>query len=336
MAGPGVNRKGNSSNSPLDKNLNSDVNHTLKNNQFNNGDASEPFVSDAMAKNSKQLLYAHIYNYLIHNQHFDSAKKFLQEANLPLSKDIPRNSLNGDKLLNSKMLMNSPDTFLLEWWQSLWALNEYVETTPTEQLMSLRPFNDRIVPILPQAPLQEMVGRMGVRPGPNTRNMAPSNIAQQQPMRHMQSPGSAPTPYSANMNSFPIAPVTNSFQTIPGSAPPQSDANIMQSPNFYQNLDGLNNGNASFRNTGSLSVPKGRQGKKLSANNKGIDQASDKDLKSTSKSKQPKSSKAIGNSNAPSKVVKPSPPVSQQQQRAYENIMKSQQYEESLMKDQPL
>nr|CAI6753583.1 CMF_HP1_G0046400.mRNA.1.CDS.1 [Saccharomyces cerevisiae] len=34
------------------------------------------FVSDAMSKNSKQLLYAHIYNYLIKNNYWNSAAKF--------------------------------------------------------------------------------------------------------------------------------------------------------------------------------------------------------------------------------------------------------------------
>lgn len=98
---------------------------------------SRVFVSDAMAKNSKQLLYAHIYNYLIKNNYWNSAAKFLSEADLPLSRingsaSGEKTSLNAslkqglmdiaskgdivseDGLLPSKMLMDANDTFLRE------------------------------------------------------------------------------------------------------------------------------------------------------------------------------------------------------------------------------
>lgn len=115
-------------------------------------------VSDALAKNSRQLLYAHLYNYLVENQLYDTARILLKEADVPLSNPLEKdgsssenneddedhddtnhetsNEMNGietdgdDALPGVKMLMTSPDTFLLEWWQSLWALHSYVKETP--------------------------------------------------------------------------------------------------------------------------------------------------------------------------------------------------------------
>lgn len=115
-------------------------------------------VSDALAKNSRQLLYAHLYNYLVENQLYDTARILLKEADVPLSNPLEKdgsssenneddedhddtnhensNEMNGietdgdDSLPGVKMLMTSPDTFLLEWWQSLWALHSYVKETP--------------------------------------------------------------------------------------------------------------------------------------------------------------------------------------------------------------
>lgn len=85
-------------------------------------DENKPVVSDALAKNSRQLLYAHLYNYLIENKLYDTAKILLDEADIPLSasKDVSSGTqkepnLELGDLPDVKMLMTSPDTFLLEW-----------------------------------------------------------------------------------------------------------------------------------------------------------------------------------------------------------------------------
>ncbi|CAI4917294.1 BTE_HP_G0219050.mRNA.1.CDS.1 [Saccharomyces cerevisiae] len=131
---------------------------------------SRVFVSDAMAKNSKQLLYAHIYNYLSKNNYWNSAAKFLSEADLPLSRingsaSGEKTSLNAslkqglmdiaskgdivseDGLLPSKMLMDANDTFLLEWWEIFQSLfNGDLESGYQQDHNPLR---ERIIPILP-------------------------------------------------------------------------------------------------------------------------------------------------------------------------------------------
>ncbi|SCW01890.1 LAFE_0E09516g1_1 [Lachancea fermentati] len=132
-------------------------------------------VSDAMAKNSRQLLYAHIYNYLIQHKYYDTARRLLNEADVPLSKTLSDEGPKEDELLHAKMLMNSKDTFLFEWWQSLWTLHDFVESQPTETISSDRFFREPITPILPQPPS-------------STQVMPSTGIGLQQQQPYMQVP----------------------------------------------------------------------------------------------------------------------------------------------------
>lgn len=188
---------------PMNNSANSSVSpHTSQ--TFNN----EILVSDAMAKNSRQLLYAHIYNYLLENKHYETAKKFLKEADVPLSKDLPNNGLNNSQLFYAKMLMDSPDTFLLEWWESLWTLHEFVETQPAETVTNSHPFNERIAPILPQRPNQGTVS-----PQPMPQQQQPH-----QPQQFLQR--------QMGMSQSPLTPQQQQ-QTQPNMGPPrQCDSNI--------------------------------------------------------------------------------------------------------------
>lgn len=132
-------------------------------------------VSDAMASNSRQLLYAHIYNYLLENKYYDTARQFLKDTEVPITKsnDAAMNNyarkndqekdadnkdirlmlenIPKDQLLRAKMVINSPDTFLLEWWQLFYLLNDFVEGSSLETLRDIEsPQYDYIYPLLPE------------------------------------------------------------------------------------------------------------------------------------------------------------------------------------------
>ncbi|SCU90518.1 LAMI_0E02432g1_1 [Lachancea mirantina] len=136
-------------------------------------------ISDAMAKNSRQLLYAHIYNYLLHHKYYEAARRLLDEADVPLSKTVPQAVYGQDELLYAKMLMNSPSTFLFEWWESLWTLHEFIEAQPIEQVSGPRALNELITPIFPQRPA-------GAANAASMPQRPPQQQQPQQPQQHPQ------------------------------------------------------------------------------------------------------------------------------------------------------
>ncbi|ODQ80575.1 hypothetical protein BABINDRAFT_160837 [Babjeviella inositovora NRRL Y-12698] len=118
-------------------------------------DKQREVVSDSLAKNSRQLLHAHLYNYLLQNGYTEAAVTLLNEAKVPHAPKKP-SSQKGDQYgeiireysvtrnteaevkketggdnehsepLETNMVMYSPDTFLLEWWQLLWDMQSSV------------------------------------------------------------------------------------------------------------------------------------------------------------------------------------------------------------------
>ena len=194
----------NTNNSNGNGNLNNNSNYSSKQElQFND----TLMVSDAMASNSKELLYAHVYNYLLENKYYETARQFLREADVPITRNLEasndKNSTSnsngncngnisatknsdqqgkenekvketeaetetdGDRdnqdlrqlleklpqnqLLRSKMIINSPDTFLLEWWQLFHLLNDFIESSSNETLSKLdSPDYDYVYPLLPE------------------------------------------------------------------------------------------------------------------------------------------------------------------------------------------
>ncbi|CCF60604.1 hypothetical protein KAFR_0K02480 [Kazachstania africana CBS 2517] len=205
-------------------------------------------VSDAMANNSRQLLYSHIYHYLLENKHYKTAKKFLQEAQLPLSavdgsstvsnKNSGNNTLNSqslkpDHLVKSKMIINSPDTFLVEWWQSFLLLNNFVESCSIDELKKYEnPKLDNIYPILPNnIPMHpQMNPQFPYNPNSNLNPYAnmPYNT-------NNMKPSSAPTTNTTNPSinnnnpmekdtdssrvSTPMVPVSSGIRMTPSTAP---------------------------------------------------------------------------------------------------------------------
>lgn len=159
---------------------NNNINSSNQNTPTGTDSKNEPsfnetlVVSDAMASNSRQLLYAHIYNYLLENRYYDTAKQFLRDTEVPITKSndaamsnyAHRNdqekdadnkdvrhrleNIPKDQLLRAKMVINSPDTFLLEWWQLFYLLNDFVEGSSMETLREIEsPKFDYVYPLLP-------------------------------------------------------------------------------------------------------------------------------------------------------------------------------------------
>ena len=136
----------------------------ISNININNINSSNSSSSSSSSSNSNSSSNS------IRNKYWNSAAKFLREADIPLSRmngppSGEANSLNSslkhglmdiaskgdivgeDGLLPSKMLMDANDTFLLEWWEIFQSLfNGDVESGYTQDHNISR---ERIVPILP-------------------------------------------------------------------------------------------------------------------------------------------------------------------------------------------
>lgn len=178
-------------------------------------------VSDAMAKNSKQLLYAHIYNYLINSKRYGSAKQFLLEADVPIyeeyknninnsTHEVPKSNVPKD-LFPTKMLMDCEDTFLLEWWKCFSALRGFVEETPIESLK--HPNAEPLVPIFQQ---EQFVG-MRQSPAIPADNGSKSLPQQQNvPMYPMMNPYA----YYGNPQNY------GNFNYMPVPSDPQQQQNM--------------------------------------------------------------------------------------------------------------
>ncbi|KAL3234850.1 hypothetical protein RNJ44_02638 [Nakaseomyces bracarensis] len=139
-----------------------------KKGRMKDADQERYLVSDAMAKNSRQLLFAHIYNYLIRNKFYATASDFLKEVDIPLStadriekikgtsgKSREEEELEGeipDFLLKPEMLLNSSDTFLVEWWEIFRTLYGHGEETAVDSMgneINQQTLQKKITAILP-------------------------------------------------------------------------------------------------------------------------------------------------------------------------------------------
>ncbi|GAV28479.1 hypothetical protein PMKS-001950 [Pichia membranifaciens] len=87
---------------------------------------AEPLVKDSAASNSKELLNAYIYDFLLKSGFDSSAAAFFKEANVPIVKNSEK-MVDKFYLLNSKaslpkskMTMDTPQGFIYEWWQIFW------------------------------------------------------------------------------------------------------------------------------------------------------------------------------------------------------------------------
>ncbi|SCU89688.1 LAME_0E04962g1_1 [Lachancea meyersii CBS 8951] len=212
-------------------------------------------VSDAMAKNSRQLLYAHIYNYLIQHKYYRTARRLLDEADVPLSKPIPDDKAKSDELLHAKMLMNSKDTFLCEWWESLWTLHYFIETQSVEKISSNRLFHDPVTPILPQRP--PMV-QSSTTSNPNWTQQQPYQYQQRQQQYQPQQPHFGATDAAAFAPLGPLQPSmapprVNDLKANKTTASPSSP--LRKSASAYSHVQAAPGGMPTAMGPSGLSVP---------------------------------------------------------------------------------
>lgn len=140
-------------------------------------ETTKAVVCDSVATNNKQLLLANLYHYFVENKNYRSAISLLKESEVPImipdKKTIkinifPREQNNPSKdkkliykinhpegeielyeneYLTSQASIPSNGSFLLQWWECLWSLYNFVNTQPLELVTSIRPFIDVIQPI---------------------------------------------------------------------------------------------------------------------------------------------------------------------------------------------
>ncbi|KAH3688672.1 hypothetical protein WICPIJ_000363 [Wickerhamomyces pijperi] len=83
---------------------------------------AEKFVTDAHFSNSKQLLNAYVYDFLIKSSLPETAQSFIKEADVPTghptTKTIKRPPQKD--LLPLAISLDAPQGFLYEWWQIFW------------------------------------------------------------------------------------------------------------------------------------------------------------------------------------------------------------------------
>lgn len=210
-------------------------------------------VSDAMAKNSRQLLNAHIYNYLIENGRYETAKQFLLEADVPLSEERSdteetadvgvrqkaKGEANAD-LLPASMMMNCAETFLHEWWECFNSLQRFVDNTPLEELKENRT-REAIVPLVSFNPEANTSTGSRIPTAPQVPvNRSPNGYPQQVPPSRSSFTGSnmPMNGQHANydphqnmaMNAYPQDNVQYSLQPQPQSQAQQQQQQQQQQP----------------------------------------------------------------------------------------------------------
>ncbi|AQZ09286.1 MSS11 (YMR164C) [Zygosaccharomyces parabailii] len=135
---------------------------------------NQKVVSDAHARNSRQLLHAHVYNYLVKNGHYATARQFLREADMPLGEASDAECLAMGQqpagLLPAQLKIDSDETLLLDWWNSFCRLRDHVENTPADEIY-MRQTQEMPAPFLPN---EGTSGQRGMREQHNQGSGSPS------------------------------------------------------------------------------------------------------------------------------------------------------------------
>lgn len=152
---------------------------------------SSSSILDAHASNSKQLLNAYIYDFLIKSRLPQTARIFVNEADVPTSQgSLSSNSPGGDSqngraaylqfqkennLPQLAMAMDAPQGFLFEWWLVFWDVFQAKNNRGSSQ-MAMQYYQ---LQMMKQRQQQEMAG-MNAQPNMFGMGQTPSQGAQGQ------------------------------------------------------------------------------------------------------------------------------------------------------------
>ena len=184
---------------------------------------------------------------MIHNGHYESANTFLAEADVPISRPQNEVHLKPHELLETKVLMDSSDTFLLQWWKSLWNLNQFVKEQPLEYVTNMRPFIDAITPILPISQQQRQPANFN-QPPPMHQQHTQQFSQQQQQQQNAQFP---------QKQSDSMQPQNSQQQLHPSQTQPSSGNPSVRTHNVMGNTSASSKNVLMNNPTGSASIPHG-------------------------------------------------------------------------------
>lgn len=146
---------------------------------------SKSLISDTQATNPKQLLNAYVYDFLVKSRLPQTAKIFVNEADIPSITESPSNDSitspnttqyhKDNDLPLLKVSMNAPQGFLFEWWLVFWDVYQAKNTNGNSSMASqyyqlqllkqrqqqdLQGFNGANFLMQQQPQFQQMAGKM--------------------------------------------------------------------------------------------------------------------------------------------------------------------------------
>lgn len=223
-----------------------------------------PIVKDAAASNSKELLNAYIYDFLLKSGFNDSANAFFKEANVPMMKNNTRFTDKSLVLANltlpkTNLTMETQHGFIYEWWQVFWDIfnarterdstvnaAQYYHTVSLKQRYENH-YNDRYglpVNVMPPNRFQPQRIPTAIPPQPNIQpNVQPNIQSNMQPNTPHESPNLSRKPTMPNIQSMPQSyPYAYPYQSYPSPqryVDRRQPQRVMHSQSYKEQASGL-------------------------------------------------------------------------------------------------